>query len=422
VRAGALLSPVKKITLSDGYNQTVTTPAVPARRHRRLIVQRPLDGRHDGLILSLLRDHSTLSRSSISELTGLSPTTVTKAVAPLISAGYIEEIGTEGAARVGRPAIGMRLVPAAAVVCAVQIGVGSAQVALVDAAGHATEPCGFDFDPRQDAGQVLEKVAKAVRDQVADVGPESILAIGVGAPGVVEADHRTSSLAINLGWQDVPIAEILEQSTGLPTAAGHNVSAMALAENRFGRGPSSLAFVYVKTGVGLGLILRNEQFVGGHHGISELGHIHVMDDGEECACGARGCLETVASEPALIRQLAALQIAVAPGTSAIEALELQFPEHPGVPDVRRRLLSSLAAGIGSVANLFSPELVVLGGTLDEAPQSFLDSLARETRRQVFPLLRDSLRIERSAFGPCVGIVGAAAIAFEEFFYGARAAG
>jgi len=136
------------------------------------------------------------------------------------------------------------------------------------------------------------------------------------------------------------------------------------------------------------------------------------------ACAAHAA----ASEPALIRQLAALQIAVDPGTSAIETLELQFPELPGVADVRRRLLSSLAAGIASVTNLFSPELVVLGGMLDEAPQSFLDSLARETRRQVFPLLRDSLRIERSAFGPRVGIVGAAAIAFEEFFYGARAAG
>jgi predicted NBD/HSP70 family sugar kinase len=368
------------------------------------------------MILSLLRRNGGMSRSAISLTTGLSATTVTKAVAPLIQQGFIEEAGAETGSRVGRPAIGIQLIPSAATVCGVQIGVGFVRAALVDAAARVIRSIDFGFDVSVPAEEVLAQIAARVHDELIEPSP-GILAIGVAAPGVVEADHRTNSLSINLGWHDLPIAEVFERVSGLPTAVDHNVSAMALAENRFGVGAANLAFVYVNTGVGLGLVLHDAPFSGGRHGVSELGHIHVVDEGEICSCGARGCLETIAAEPALTRQLAALGISAEEGTHPFTVIEELAPVRDDVAALRARLVDGLATGIASVVNLFSPDIVVLGGPITEAPGTFLDTLRTVAREQVFPLIRDDLSITSSTFGSDSGVVGAASVALEEFFYG-----
>jgi predicted NBD/HSP70 family sugar kinase len=385
-------------------------------RSGRFVVKPPLEGRYDGVVLSLLRRHGRLSRSAISSLTGLSASTVTKTVIPLIEGGFVEEVGVDAAARIGRPAIDLRLVPAAGQVCGVQIGVGFARAGLVDALGRASGSVEWSFDPSRDAESVLEEAAERVDKEVLGPGRGSSLALGVAAPGVVEADHRTNSLSINLGWHGVPMAEIFEGRTGLPTAVDHNVRAMALAENRFGAGAANLAFVYVRTGVGLGLVLHDAPFRGGSHGVSELGHIHVLQGGERCSCGSIGCLETVVSEAALLRQLAAVGIDDPEGVHPLQTIE-RLREQRDVQAIRDLAITSLGTALASTVNLFSPDLVVVGGALSEAPEAFLADLRSATREQVFPLLRDALRIEPSSFGADAGVVGAAAVALEEFYYG-----
>ena len=396
-----------------------TTPAARARR-RRLVPEPPLQGRYDGMILSLLRRNGTMSRSAISLTTGLSATTVTKAVAPLIEQGFVRESGAAGGARVGRPAIGIRLVPAAATVCGVQVGVGFVRAGLVDAGAHVVRTVEFDVDPALPATEALTRIAERVQAELIEPAGD-VLAVGVAVPGVVAADHRTNDLSINLGWREVPVADVVERVCGVPAAVDHNVRAMALAENRFGVGASNLAFVYASTGVGLGLVLHDAPFDGGRHGVSELGHIHVVADGERCSCGARGCLETVASEPALARQLAALDVESEPGVPSLITLERLAGTDDRVAAVRTRLIDSLSTGIASVVNLFSPDVVVFGGPFPEAPASFLDTLYQVAREQVFSLIRYELRIVPTSFGADAGIVGAASVALEEYFYGVGAA-
>lgn len=400
---------------------TVTAQDRNPRRLRsgRFVVEPPLDGRYDGLVLSLLRRHGRMSRSAISSVTGLSATTVTKTVTPLIEGGFVEEVGADAAARIGRPAIDLRLVPTAGQVCGVQIGVGFARAGLVDALGHVSGSAEWTFNPARDAGSVLEEAAERVENEVLGPAPAPSIALGVAAPGVVQADHRTNSISINLGWHDVPMAEIFEARTGLPTAVDHNVRAMALAENRFGAGAANLAFVYVRTGVGLGLVLHDAPFRGGSHGVSELGHIHVLEGGERCSCGSTGCLETIVSEPALLRQLTAVGIDPSEGEHPLQTIE-RLTELRDVRAIRQRAITSLGTALASTVNLFSPDLVVVGGALSEAPEAFLTDLRAATREQVFPLLRDALRIEPSSFGADAGVVGAAAVALEEFYYGVGA--
>ncbi|GLY71579.1 sugar kinase [Amycolatopsis taiwanensis] len=368
-------------------------------------------------MLTLLRTQPGLSRSGISELTGLSPTTVTKAVAPLLERGYVAETGAGVEPRIGRPAIGLRLVPEAVAVCGVHLGVGTVRAALVDALGHPQRTITFDFSERQDARSALGEVAERIRAELLDTAGAEVLAIGVGAPGPVDAEHRVNLLSVNLGWRDAPVAEVLERVCDRPVTTDHNVRAMALAESRFGHQARDIAFVHAKTGVGLGLVLKGEPFFGGHHGVSELGHVQVVADGERCPCGARGCLETVAAEPALARSLR--QAGVSDATIDAGPLAVidraSFPE-AAVAEVRARFLAQLAVGLANVVNLLNPELIVVGGILANASDVFLTDLTTATRERVFPLLRDSFRVRRTSFGENAGTVGAAATALEAYFY------
>lgn len=389
----------------------------PAARNRRQHVKLPgpLSGRHDGLVLTLLRDRGPLSRSEIAETSGLSPTTVTKAVAPLVTAGYVEEGAAPGGARIGRPAVALHLRSEMLAVCGIQIGVGTAQAAVVDGLGRVVAQTAFTFDDGLPQEEALRSIARRVDvDLLEEHDP---VAVGVAAPGVVEADGRTNSLSLNLGWSDAPLADIFEPELGLPVIAEHNVSAMALAESRFGARASSLAFVYVKTGVGLGLVLRGEPFLGGRHGVSELGHIHVSDTGEPCTCGSTGCLEAVAAEPALTRALAA--IPGSDGDNPLQRMEEHAPQDPAVDELLQRTVDDLSTGLAAVVNLLGPELVVVGGILDGASDELLERLDLATRARVFPLLRETLRLVRPTFGSASGVVGAAAVALERFVYSVR---
>lgn len=374
-------------------------------------------GRYEGMILTLLRSKRTLSRSAIADITGLSPTTVTKAVAPLIAKGYVAETASGSETRIGRPAIGLRLVPEAATVCGVQLGVGHVRAGLVDAMGKVYASRTFRFDPRSPARDVVTDITERVRDTLLPVAQSEVIGVGLGAPGAVDAARRTNLLSVNLGWHDVPMADICEGICRLPTVVDHNVRGMAWAEARFGHGAQSIAFVYVHAGVGLGLVLHGEPFLPGEHGISALGHIQVVTDGEPCVCGAYGCVETVAAQPALARHLP--RFGITDTSDPLGALERAAREDPAAAAFRDRVLRHLATGLAATVNLFNPSMVIVGGILGAAPNSLLAGLSKATSERVFPLLRNAFRLERTSFGEEVGVVGAATAALEEFHYGSN---
>ena len=374
-----------------------------------------------GLILSLLRDEGPQSRSALSTATGLSPTTITKVVAPLLRRGYVREVGADRGGGVGRPAIILEPIPDAVTVCGVQIGVGVVRLGLADARAEIRRATAFTFQPSAPVGDVLDELSTRIRDLVSTDGGSRCIGIGVGAPGPVDADHRTNLLSINLGWREVHIADHLEQELSIPVVVDHNVRSMALAEARYGAwSRSDLAYLYVKSGVGMGLVLKGEPFYGGRHGVSEIGHIRVTSRGTLCACGQRGCLETALAEPYLVARLAEVSGAASAHQQDEPILRLIEEEADGgnehAADLLREVLRHLSTGLAVVVNLLNPELILLGGTLSAASDRFVDSLRARTRKEVFPTLREQLRLERPSLADG-GIAGGAAIALEALHFG-----
>lgn len=157
--------------------------------------------------------------------------------------------------------------------------------------------------------------ARAVTDQVVKAASQSlefarengipVQGIGIGTPGIVDETQRiVVGAAENIReWENIPLANRVEEEVSLPTLIGNDANLMGLAETRFGaaRGCSHAVFLTIGTGIGGAVVIGHRLFNGFANRGTELGHIPLIADGEPCACGSVGCLETYASATALVR-------------------------------------------------------------------------------------------------------------------------
>ncbi|MBZ9986577.1 ROK family transcriptional regulator [Mesorhizobium sp. BH1-1-5] len=370
-------------------------------------------GIHHGAILRILRDDGPQSRAELARRTALSPTALTHLTAQLLKDGIVTELtqATGGGAPIGRPAVGLALVPDAHHVVGVHIGAGTIHAAVTDLKASVKQLDSFHFDTSTiEPARVIAKVARMVDALVRKTGADrsKILGMGLGVPGPVDIKRRRNLLSINYDWRDVAFADELEGALGMPVVVEHNVSAMALAESRYGIGreASALLYIYLRTGLGAGLVVDGRPFRPGGHGAVELGHIQVVEHGARCACGSTGCLETFLSERALSR-------AAGVDTPHPKRLLAAVEKHP---EVWNDAVRHLTTAIASAANLLNPDLIVFGGHLGEAPESFIDAIRAGVPPRVLPPMRDTMRFERSSIGPGAGAIGGAAVALDHLFY------
>lgn len=368
-------------------------------------------GIHHGHILRILRDEGAQSRAELSRRSKLSATTLTHVTAALLRDGSILEGETYGANGVGRPAQAVRLAPEARNVAGVHIGAGNVQITITDLLARPKASAAFAFDTASaDPDDIVRQVSRSVVElaEETQVDVKSMLGVGIGVPGPVDAGRRTALASINVGWRNVPLADKLEDALRLPAVVEHNVSAMALAESRYGIGKNvpALLYIYLRTGLGAGLMVDGAPFRPGGHGAVELGHIQITADGARCACGNVGCLETYVCERALM-QAAALE-----GQAPDDLLARVEANGPAWDTVVRHLTTALASAV----NILSPNLIVFGGHLGEAPQSLYAALEAGLPPRIMPHMRDILRFERGTFGAQAGSIGGAAVALDQFFY------
>ncbi|MEO3856454.1 ROK family transcriptional regulator [Acrocarpospora sp. B8E8] len=377
------------------------------------------DSGRNGQVLRLLREEPGLTRTEVARRLGLSATTMTRVVGQLLDDGCVTEIRKVSRVGTGRPGTELAIEPMAYYVIGVHVGVGTVRLGVVDLVGTIRKVVGFDFVPDLTADSVLNMIAGAVPALLAgaDFDPSRLLGIGVAVPGPVDEDHRKLLMPINLAWRDVPIADRLESTLGVSVIVEHNVRSMALAEARFGdgRGVGSVAVIYLRMGVGAGLVVQGQAFQGGLHGAIELGHSRVVEGGEKCICGGVGCLETVLSERALRNALAALGRPSDP-PNPFEALLAAAAEDPAAAAHTELITKHLATGLSFMVNMLNPELILLGGFLTTVPDSFVDRLTEATKEAVFPVIRDAVRLQRSRLGLDAGVNGGAAIALDQLFY------
>ena len=253
--------------------------------------------------------------------------------------------------------------------------------------------------------ELLEGIAGAIEPLARD----GLDALGLGVPSVIDSKGVALG-SINIPLANVALAEIFERRFGVPTAVENDANAAALAEWKLGagRGCSSLLVLTLGTGVGGGIVHDGALY----RGWAELGHVVVVADGPPCQgnCTGRGHLEAVASGNAADRAAVRLW---GEGATAEQLVERAEEGDAEAVEALREMGHLLGAAIGSFANVFDPELFVVGGGFGLAASRFLFPAALETaRREALGPARAGLRIVSAELGGDAGLVGTGLLALE----------
>jgi len=296
----------------------------------------------------------------------------------------------------------------------VDLGPG-ASVAVLDVGGTEIKTSVLDgngrlspvvHSPTPRGADVVDRVVEAVAAQVelARASHPDLGAVGLVVPGIVDAERGLAVFSENLGWRDVPFRDLVAARTMLPVGFGHDVATAGRAEIELGaaRGARDAAVIIVGTGIAAALFVDGSPLLA-HGWAGELGHSVVDPTGPECVCGARGCLEAIASTAAIARHYAAATGTSVPGSR--EVLALADAGDAAARAVWDGAVAALAAGIRQLAAITSPELVVLGGGLSRAEDALFAPLAQALARTVPPHRVPALR--PAAIGAYAGLVGAA---------------
>jgi glucokinase len=312
-------------------------------------------------------------------------------------------------------------------VAGVDLGGTKILAGIFDPALHCPGRAKVSTKPERGPQQVIQRIARCVRDAAdeCDLDLKEIQAVGIGAPGTVDADAGRVIFAPNLQWQDVALKKILEKELGLPVFVENDANAAMLGiyETELASKPRHVVGIFMGTGIGGGLIIDGKLFSGFNGTAGEIGHMILQVGGPKCNCGSRGCFEALASRTAIFHKLSEavaagkktlltdslgpdlkdlrsgdLRKAIRKGDKLVEAVIEEAAEYTGI-------------AVASLINLLSPQVVVLGGGV-------IDALGEEMMAVILETARDyalagaakGVDIIASKRGDDAGIVGAAALA------------
>ena len=379
-------------------------------------------------IVDFLRTNGTASRAELARRTGLSRSTVSTLVADLQRRGLVVERAGQfaGEGQPGRPAALLELDPSAAAAVGIDFDHDKVRVAVSDLSrsvlAEATAPHDVDHDA-QGALALAAELVEQVLEQ-AGVDRDRLLGVGVALAGPIDHDkgalHPSDVLP---GWANVDAAGELEQRLDTPAYVDNDANLGALAEVTLGAGRNArfAAYVSISSGIGAGIVVDGRPYHGHRGTAGEIGHVVVDPQGPICRCGNRGCLETLASGPALLKLV---QDSRDGELSVREMIELARDGDAGC----RRAIADAGQVVGRVVaglvNLFSPEMVVIGGDLGEAGDLMLDPLREAVRRDALPAAAEGLKVVAGELGERANLLGALALVLmqSEHEVAARVAG
>ncbi|MEM9133807.1 MAG: ROK family transcriptional regulator [Actinomycetota bacterium] len=373
------------------------------------------------LVLTHLHLAGPATRSELCDASGLTRSSVAALVGDLEEAGLVTETPTASDGRPGRPSPRVDFVDGPAVL-ALEIQVDSVAAAWVSLGGQQLSAHRCDRPrSRLSVDDTLHDLAELARLGAEEAGRPRLLAVGVSVPGLTAPGSGSIASAPNLGWRDVPVRELLQRSTimrsacgsldGVPVDLQNHGDSGALAELRrgAGRGYRHLIFVDTEVGMGSGVVSGAELMRGADGFSGELGHMVVNPNGRVCACGSVGCLETEAGERAL---LARAGLNPAGGRAELDRLIAQAEANePTSRAALDEVARWLGIGLGNIALLLNPEVIVLGGVYQRAFRFVEQTITDQfSDRPLLPL--QDVTLVPSAIGPDAALVGASELAFD----------
>lgn len=376
---------------------------------------------------AIRRSRSGLSRVELVPSTGLAAQTISNICRWLLDQGMVVEAGKESSGP-GKPRTILRLVPSAVFAVGVHLDPAVMTFVILDLAGsvviHSRKRTPVANDPVRIITTISAEIDRLILEAGVDRG--RIAGLGVAAPGPIDPERGTVVDPPHLlGWHRVPLRDELARSTGFPVIVDKDVTAAAVAELWTGpqRSSDNFLFLYIGTGIGAGLVLRDEVVRGSSHNAGEIGHLITDPHGPQCVCGLRGCVAATCMPRSLVSEAEELGIlADTRMRSGAHAVDEQFTAlcdlaergNVGALEILDRSAVRVAKAVSVMTNLLDVDRVVFGGP-------FWARLSELYLRRI-PGLLDELSAARSIHrvavvgtkaGEDVGAIGAACLVLDD---------
>ena len=309
----------------------------------------------------------------------------------------------------------------------IDIGGTSIKGAAVDSDGRVYEKFSIPVVKGEPGETTICKLAEIVKEYISAQNLDNkIVGIGIGCPGTLDCEKGIVNYSNNLGWNELPVADIMKKHLPYPIRLTNDANAASLGEAKFGAGKSyeNIIMLTLGTGVGGGIIINGKLFEGNECKGGELGHTVIVVDGEPCTCGRRGCFESYASATALIRETKRAMLAnkrslmwkISPDIELVGGKVVFEAAEKGDKSAKKVLdnyIKYLGEGILNYCNIFRPNVIVLSGGIANAGAALFDPLNEYIKERNYGYKRTpEVKVVPAELGYDSGKIGAAALFFE----------
>lgn len=299
----------------------------------------------------------------------------------------------------------------------IDIGRNSIKIAVVKINGEVLGANSYLLEENQTQDYIITKLFHAIKDIRQSVASDGVnpICIGVAAKGFI--DHLSG---IVLGpdqgiknWLNVPLSKIINAETGLPAYIGNDANMMTIAEHRFGaaKGYNNIIFVALRTGIGGGIIINNKLYRGVNNSGGEVGQMIINYDNGISDKGIRGSYEHFASASAIVRRYneeTAKRNKIQKGPiSCREIFELSYANSPVAVKVVKENAELVGVGLANLITIFAPEIIVLGGGMSEARDSYLERIRESAFANSLVNYRQAVKIVKAHLGSSASLLGSA---------------
>ena len=371
-------------------------------------------------LFQILRDGRSRTRTELAKLTGLARSTVALRIDSLVKLGLVGPT-MDAPSTGGRPSSQVALATGMKIVLGVDIGASHVRIAVSDLTGrplHETSaPIAVTDGPESVLGWVSDAAAALMRESGRP--RTDLLAIGVGLPGPVEySSGRPINPPIMPGWDRFDVRGTLEAQFHVPVLVDNDVNIMALGERETAwPDVDHLIFVKVATGIGAGVISGGILQRGAQGIAGDIGHVQVSRGAEvPCHCGNRGCLEALASGPALAAQLRAKGLDVSTNQAVVDLVKRGNLE---AIQAVRQAGRDLGEVLTACVSLVNPSVIVIGGSMAQAGEHLIAGVREVVYTRSMPLATQHLQITQSGAGLDAAVIGASMLAIHHALSPAR---
>ena len=364
-------------------------------------------------LFQLLRDGTPRTRAELAATTGLARSTIALRVDELISLGLISPV-SDAQSTGGRPSSQFALNPASKVVLAADLGVTHGVIAVANLSGRILAKTSGAIDIADGPETVLAWMVETGKTLLAELKLDlgDVISVGIGVPGPVEhSSGRPVNPPIMPGWDHFDVPGFVHEHFPVPVLVDNDVNIMALGEQAFAW-PSvdNLIFVKVSTGIGSGVISSGLLQRGAQGIAGDIGHVQIArGNGTPCHCGNRGCLEAMASGPAIAKSLRDLGYETNDNGSIIELVRQgNIDAIQAIRQAGRDLGEVLTACV----SLMNPSVIIVGGSMAAVGEHIIAGVREIIYTRSMPLATSHLTIASSSAGSQAAILGAALLAID----------